>query len=87
MRTKRPSANPARRKPAAPIKTTLMDLVRELGRVTEDDTQVMAMVKNIFASYKVRLSRSLVPVRLVNGDVSGRAARRAGLGRKSAAWA
>jgi len=87
MRTKRSSANPARRKPVAPIKTTLMDLVRELGRVTEDDTQVMAMVKNIFASYKVRLSRSLVPVHLVNGDVSDRAARRAGLGRKSAAWA
>jgi hypothetical protein len=87
MRNKQSSAILGGRKPAVPIKTTLMDLLRELTRVTEDDTQVMAMVKNIFASHKVRLSRSLAPVRLVNSKTSARAARRAGLGRKSAAWA
>lgn len=84
MRNKHPSTHSAARKAPAPIKTTLMDLLRELTRMTDDDRQVMAVVKNIFASHKVRLSRSLAPVRLVNGKSSGRTA---GLGRKSAAWA
>ncbi len=83
MRYKRRSTHSAGSKAPAPIKTTLMDLLRELTRMTDDDSQVMAVVKNIFASHKVRLSRSLAPVRLVNGKSSNRT----GLGRKSAAWA
>jgi hypothetical protein len=83
MRNKHPSTHSAVRKTPALIKTTLMDLVRELTRMTDDDRQVMAVVKNIFASHKVRLSRSLAPVRLVNGNSSGSTA----LGKKSAAWA
>lgn len=66
MRSKRLSARTIGRKRAAPIKTTLMDLVHAITDVTEDDTQVLALVKNIFASHKVRLARSLAPVRLVN---------------------
>ncbi len=83
MPYKRRSTHSAGSKAPVPIKTTLMDLLRELTRITDDDRQVMAVVKNIFASHKVRLSRSLAPVRLVNGKSSGRT----GLGRKSAAWA
>ena len=83
MRNKNRPAHSTGSKTPAPIKTTLMDLLRELTRVTDDDRQVMAAVKSIFASHKVRLSRSLAPVRLVNGKSSGRV----GLGRKSAAWA
>jgi hypothetical protein len=83
MRTQRRSNHSAGSKAPAPIKTTLMDLMRELTRMTDDDRQVLAVVKNIFASHKVRLSRSLAPVRLVNSKSSGRM----GLGKKSAAWA
>ncbi|HSK30593.1 MAG TPA: hypothetical protein VLA17_11575 [Candidatus Limnocylindria bacterium] len=83
MRNKRFSPHAVGRKSAAPIKTTLMDLLREITRVTDDDGQVVAMVKNIFASHKVRLARSLAPVRLVNG----KGPRRAGMARKRAAFA
>jgi hypothetical protein len=83
MQNKRRSLHSTGSKSPAPIKTTLMELLRELTRITDDDRQVMAAVKGIFASHNVRLSRSLAPVRLVNGKSSGRA----GLGRKSAAWA
>ena len=48
---------------------------------------MLAMIKNIFASYRVRLGKSLAPVRLVNSDDSGRAVRRSGVGKKRAAWA
>jgi hypothetical protein len=82
MRNKRSSTHSAASKATTPIKTTLMDLMRELTRMTDDDRQVMAVVKNIFASHKVRLSRSLAPIRLVNGK-SGRI----GLGKNGAAWA
>ena len=76
-----------RPKSQAPIKTTFMELVQALTRATQDDDLVLAMIKNIFASYRVRLGKSLAPVRLVNSDDSGRAVRRSGLGKKSAAWA
>ena len=71
----------------APIKTTFMELVQALTRATQDDDLVLAMIKNIFASYRVRLGKSLAPVRLVNSNDSGRTIRRSGLGKKSAAWA
>lgn len=47
------------------IKTTVLDLLEELTALTKDDALVMAAIKNIFATYDVRLARSLVPVRLV----------------------
>lgn len=83
MRSKRNSKPAREREPAAPIKTTLMDLVRAISHVTDDDRQVMALVKNIFASHRVRLARSLAPVRLVNG----RKSRRFGMARKRPAFA
>lgn len=83
MRRKRSSILASERKPAAPIKTTLMDLVRAISHVTNDDRQVMALVKNIFASHRVRLARSLAPVRLVNS----RRSRRFGAPRKDPVFA
>lgn len=71
----------------APIKTSFMELLEELTRLTPDDTLVLATIKNIFTSYRVHFGRSLAPVRLVNGEISARKLRRAGLGRNSAAWA
>ena len=82
-----PKTNSVQPRSQAPIKTTFMELVQALTRATQDDDLVLAMIKNIFASYRVRLGKSLAPVRLVNSDDSGRTIRRSGLGKKSAAWA
>ena len=70
----------------APIKTTFFELLETLTRVTKDDELVLAMIKNIFASYQVRLARSLTPVRLVHADSPGKAAS-FNLSRKNSAWA
>ncbi len=56
------------REKSAPIKTTVMELIDSLSSLTQDDALVVATMKNIFASYQVRLARTLAPVRLVNGE-------------------
>ena len=71
---------------ARPIKTTVMDLLEQLTSLTKDDAVVLALMKTIFASFRVRLAGSLAPVRLVNDDLSARAARR-NLSRRSSPWA
>ena len=71
---------------STPIKTTVMELIESLSNLTNDDALVVATMKNIFASYQVRLARTLAPVRLVNGEFSVKAARRR-LGKRNAAWA
>ncbi|HEX2928198.1 MAG TPA: hypothetical protein VHV54_00695 [Candidatus Binatia bacterium] len=48
------------------IRTTVLDLLEELTALTKDDTLVIAVMKNIFATHKVRLARTLAPVRLVS---------------------
>ena len=48
-----------------PIRTTFMELIEELTKLTRDDALVLAVVESIFGSYRVRHARSLVPVRLV----------------------
>jgi hypothetical protein len=58
---------------SAPIKTTVMELIESLSSLTQDDALVVATMKNIFASYQVRLARTLAPVRLVNGEFSTKA--------------
>jgi hypothetical protein len=50
-----------------PIRTTFMDLIRELGQLTNDDGMVVAAVKSVFNSHNVRFAHSLAPVRLVAG--------------------
>lgn len=69
MKTKRnhPKGKP-RTKPA-PIRTTLMELLQELLRLTTDDDVVLAVVRNIFHSYRVRMAYSHAPVRLVSAEV------------------
>lgn len=49
---------------AGAIKTTFMELLETLTQLTQDDAVVIAAVKNIFQSHRVRLERSLAPVRL-----------------------
>jgi len=50
-----------------------MELIESLSNLTNDDALVVATMKNIFASYQVRLARTLAPVRLVNGEFSVKA--------------
>ena len=79
--------NPIKKhQPSKPIKTTFMELLDELSSITNDDALVMAAVKSIFNSYKVRFTHTLAPVHLVGGDDT-RELRRANLGRRSSAWA
>jgi hypothetical protein len=47
--------------------TTFLDLIRELGQMTDDDGMVVAAVKRVFNSHTVRFAHSLTPVRLVAG--------------------
>ena len=71
---------------STPIKTTVMELIESLSNLTNDDALVVATMKNIFASYQVRLARTLAPVRLVNGGFSIKAERRR-LDKRNATWA
>ena len=57
---------------AAPIRTTFLDLLWELSRLTTDDALVLAAVKDICHTYSVRLAHSLAPVRLVGAQVQMR---------------
>ena len=67
--------------PTKPIKTTFLELLDELSRITKDDALVMAGVKNIFSSYKIRFAHTLAPVRLVGGTEATGELRHANLGR------
>lgn len=49
----------------APIRTTIMELLRTLSEIIEDDRMVLSAFKSIFDSCNVRLAYSLVPIRLV----------------------
>ena len=46
-----------------------MEILQELSRHTNDNKLVIAAVKNIFESHRVRLASSLVPLRLVEATV------------------
>lgn len=71
----------------APIKTTFMELLDELSSITQDDALVITTMKNIFSTYKIRFARTLAPVRLVSGERTVGALRRANLSRRSSEWA
>lgn len=72
MKTNRFSMRLAAGSVRQPIKTSFMDLLREITRTTKDDALVLEIVKRIFASHNVRLARTLAPVRLVGGDAARR---------------
>ena len=57
---------------AAPIRTTIMELLDKLSDLTKDDRIVLSAFKSIFDSYNVRLAHSLAPVRLVGGTAPNR---------------
>ena len=85
-KTVRPGTDRATAGESHQLKTTFLELLGELTRLTEDDAWVMATIRDIFASYQVRLTRSLAPVRLVREDFtanSGRLDRR----KRRSVWA
>lgn len=86
MKAKRSSAISAVGANRATIRTTFMDVLKELTNLTKDDALVLAVFKRIFASHRVRLARTLAPVKLVEDKGSTRRARRTGFGRTKA-WA
>ena len=76
MKAKRSSAISAVGVKRATIRTTLMDVLKELTNLTKDDALVLAVFKRIFDSHRVRLARTLAPVKLVEDKGSTRRARR-----------
>ena len=58
---------------AAPIRTTIMELLHTLSDLTKDDRLVLSAFKSIFDSYNVRLAHSSLPVRLVGNKGPERA--------------
>ncbi len=86
MKAKRSSAISAVGVKRATIRTTLLDVLKELTHLTKDDAVVLAVFKRIFDSHRVRLVRTLAPVKLVEGKGSTRRARRTGFNRTKV-WA
>jgi len=86
MKSPKTKAN-ARKRTPAPIKTTFLELLQALNGLTKDDALVIAALKNIFATYRVRFGRKLAPVRLVAGKASLASLRRVNLNKRSSVWA
>ena len=59
MKAKRSSAISAVGVKRATIRTTLLDVLKELTHLTKDDAAVLAVFKRIFDSHRVRLARTL----------------------------
>lgn len=47
------------------IETTFMELIQKLSELTPDDRAVIGGVRSIFDTHTVRLTRSLIRVKLV----------------------
>lgn len=60
-----------------PIRTNLMEILQALTSQTNDDHLVVAALKDMFQSNRVRLANSLAPLRLVEASVPARANRSA----------
>jgi hypothetical protein len=50
---------------AASIKTSFLELIQELAKLTKDDNLVVAAVRSIFRQYNVTMTRTMAPVKLV----------------------
>ena len=81
MKRSRRSFKPTLKTKMRPIKTSFLELLSELTLLTKDDRLVIAVLKNIFASHKVRFGRALAPVRLTANST------RLKLRRRRPAWA
>lgn len=67
------------------ITTTFLELLGELSSITKDDALVMAAIKDIFSSYKVRFGCNFAPVQLVLGQERPSDLRPANLGLRRSA--
>ena len=67
---------------AASIKTSFLELIRELAELTKDDNLVVAAVRNILRQYNVTMTRTMAPVKLVTPRPVRRKA-----GGRSSCWA
>jgi hypothetical protein len=75
MKAKRSTkTSPARKR--TKIKTSLMELMQELTKLTHDDNLVIGTMKSILGSYKVRLAAQPVSLRLVGAANSPRVFRK-----------
>jgi hypothetical protein len=68
MNYNRKLRRPVTQRRRAPIRTSILELMRELSNLTTDDNLVIAAMKSIFGAYDVRLAGAPVPLRLVNTD-------------------
>ena len=62
MKRKRHSIQPAN---CRPIRTSVLELLNEITALTRDDALALAVFKRIFNSHRVRLTRTLAPVKLI----------------------
>jgi hypothetical protein len=67
---------------SASIKTSFLELIQELAKLTKDDNLVVAAVQNIFSQYRVTIARTMAPVKLVTTRPVRRRA-----GGRSSCWA
>lgn len=58
------------------IRTNLMEILQSLSSQTSDDNLVLAAIKDMFQSNRVRLANTLAPLRLVEASVPVRPVRR-----------
>lgn len=70
MRHKQNGKQVMSREKNGPIRTTFMELIGELTNLTRDDALVLAAVRSILGTYRVRLTHTMVPVRLVSAQGS-----------------
>lgn len=68
MRLKRNDRNLVGQKETGPIRTTFMELIEELTKLTRDDALVVAAVRNILGTYRVRFGHTMAPVRLAGAQ-------------------
>jgi hypothetical protein len=61
---------------SASIKTTFLELIRELAQLTNDDNLVVAAVRDIFSQYSLTMTRRMAPVKLVSNRPAHHIARR-----------
>ena len=70
MRRKQNGKQAMSREKNGPIRTTFMELIEEITNLTRDDALVLAVVRSILGSYRVRLAHTMAPVRLVSAQES-----------------
>ena len=65
MKQRRISTKKANQSKVVAIKTSFMELLQELSKLTQDESLIIGAVKDIFHTYNVVATRTLAPVKLV----------------------